>query len=54
MEKRTVLSISAFLLLILGIAIIYVGLSGPKLMLPPVITGLGFFVISWALFALKK
>ncbi|WGQ12477.1 hypothetical protein QG516_12660 [Pedobacter gandavensis] len=54
MEKRTVLQISAVLLIILGIAIIFVGLSGPKLMLPPVITGLGFFVVSWALFALKK
>ncbi|MCX2453260.1 hypothetical protein OQX61_18430 [Pedobacter sp. PLR] len=54
MEKRTVLTISSFLLIILGIAIIFVGMSGPKLMLPPVITGLGFFVISWALFALNK
>ncbi|WP_182957894.1 hypothetical protein [Pedobacter gandavensis] len=54
MEKTTVLNISVFLLIVLGIAIIFVGLSGPKLMLPPVITGLGFFVISWALFALKK
>ncbi|WP_197286288.1 hypothetical protein [Pedobacter sp. PACM 27299] len=54
MEKRTVLQISAVLLIILGIAIIFVGLSGPKFMLPPVITGLGFFVVSSALFALKK
>jgi hypothetical protein len=37
----------AYLLIVLGIAMIYIGGFGaPKLMLPPVITGIGFFAIA--------
>ncbi len=41
--KKTV----AYLLIILGIAMIYIGgFHAPKLMLPPIITGIGFFGIA--------
>ncbi len=37
----------AYLLIILGIVMIYIGGFGaPKLMLPPIITGIGFFAIA--------
>lgn len=54
MSKKAALNIAVFLLIILGVAIIYVGISGPKVILPPIITGLGFFVISWAINVLNK
>lgn len=54
MEKKSILNIAVFLLVVLGIAIVYIGMSGPKVIWPPVITGLGFFVISWAIHLLNK
>lgn len=54
MEKKSVLNIAVFLLVVLGVAIIYIGVSGPKIIWPPIITGLGFFVIGWAISALNK
>ncbi len=37
----------AYLLIVLGIAMIYIGgFAAPKFMLPPVITGIGFFAIA--------
>jgi hypothetical protein len=54
MDKNKVLSITAVLLVILGIAMIYLGgFYAPKVMLPPIISGVGFFLIAWALNALK-
>ena len=39
--------VAALILIILGIAMIYIGgFHAPKLMLPPIITGIGFFVIA--------
>ncbi len=39
--------LAAFILIILGIAMIYIGgFYAPKVMLPPIITGLGFFTIA--------
>ncbi len=47
--------VAAALLLILGIIMIYLGaFSGPKLLLPPVITGVGFFVIAWAFIKMRN
>jgi len=41
--KKTV----AILLILLGIAMIYIGgFYAPKVMLPPIITGVGFFLIA--------
>jgi len=55
MKKNNVLSIATIVLIILGIVMIYIGgFYAPKVMLPPIITGLGFFVIAWVLTALKK
>ncbi len=55
MDKKNVLSTAAVLLIILGIVMIYIGgFYAPKVMLPPIITGIGFFIISWVLYALKK
>jgi len=37
----------AILLILLGIAMIYIGgFYAPKVMLPPIITGVGFFLIA--------
>jgi hypothetical protein len=34
---------------------IYIGgFYAPKIILPPIITGIGFFVIAWAFSVLKK
>jgi hypothetical protein len=55
MSKSTILNISGLLLILLGITMIYFGgFYAPKVVIPPIITGVGFFVIAWALFALKK
>jgi len=55
MDKNKILSISAILLILLGIAMIYIGgFYAPKIILPPIITGIGFFVIAWALNALRN
>ncbi len=47
--------VAAVLLVILGIVMIYLGaFSGLKLLLPPVITGIGFFVIAWAFIKMRN
>lgn len=39
--------LAAILLILLGIVMIYIGVFyAPKIMLPPIITGLGFFIIA--------
>ena len=54
MEKNKILTTTAILLIVLGIALIYLGgFYAPKLMLPPIISGIGFFLVAWALIALK-
>jgi hypothetical protein len=54
MDKNKVLSTTIILLIVLGIAMIYIGgFYAPKVMLPPIISGVGFFLIAWALHALK-
>jgi len=55
MNKNKTLSTAAILLVILGISMIYIGgFYAPKVMLPPIITGVGFFIIAWVLNVLKK
>ena len=55
MNKYRKIKVSVILLIILGIAMIFIGtFYGPKIMLPPIITGVGFFVISWALNTIRK
>jgi len=48
MKNSKLVKLSALALVILGIAMIYIGgFYGPKVILPPIITGLGFFIIAW-------
>jgi hypothetical protein len=55
MNKNKVLTIAGIVLFLLGIIMVYIGgFYAPKIMLPPIITGLGFFIISWVFLALKK
>ena len=55
MNKKNVLSIAAITLIVLGILMIYIGgFYAPTVMLPPIITGVGFFFIAWVLNTLKK
>lgn len=55
MNKSKILTISAIILIVLGIVMIYIGgFYAEKIILPPIITGIGFFVIAWSLNALKK
>ncbi|WP_456424154.1 hypothetical protein [Lutibacter sp.] len=55
MGKKNILTISSVLLIVLGLAMIYIGgFYAPKIMLPPIITGIGFFIIAWSLNVLKK
>lgn len=54
MNKNKILTIALILLIILGLAMIYIGgFYAPKVMLPPIITGIGFFIIAWVMNALK-
>ena len=47
--------IAAVILLILGFYMLYLGgVKAPKLMLPPVISGVGFLVIALVFFTDKK
>jgi hypothetical protein len=55
MDKNNTLTSVNFLLVVLGIAMIYIGgFYGPKVILPPIITGVGFFLIAWAIHVLKN
>jgi len=55
MKRNIVLTTAAVLLILLGVAMIFIGgFYAPKVILPPIITGVGFFIIAWALYALKK
>ncbi|MCK5638519.1 MAG: hypothetical protein KAH67_07390 [Flavobacteriaceae bacterium] len=55
MSKFQAIDIASILLIALGIVLIYIGgFYAPKVMLPPIITGIGFFVIAWVFQILKK
>jgi hypothetical protein len=55
MNTNQTLTISATLLAILAIAMIYIGgFYAPKVMLPPIITGVGFFIIAKVFLSLRK
>lgn len=54
MEKNKVLTTTAILLVVFGIVMVYLGgIAAQEIMMPPIITGVGFFLIAWALNALK-
>lgn len=54
MKKKSVLNLAVILLEVLGLLIIYIGTSGPKVIWPPIITGVGFLVIGWVIYLLKE
>lgn len=55
MKKSNGLMVAAITLVILGMVMIYLGaLKGPQIMLPPVITGIGFFVIALAFIKMRN
>jgi glucose dehydrogenase len=42
-------------LVILGIAMIYIGgFYGASIILPPIITGIGFFIIAWIIYKISE
>lgn len=55
MNKNRVLTVTSIALFLLGVAMIYIGgFHAPEVILPPVITGVGFFILAWALKALRE
>ena len=54
MNSNTV-RLAAISLVILGIVMIYIGgFYGTNVMLPPIITGIGFFIIAWVFLGFRK
>lgn len=55
MKKESILVVGSLILVVLALAIGYIGaFSGPNVLLPPVITSIGFIVIAFVLFAIRK
>jgi hypothetical protein len=55
MKRNNILKISASIMVILGIVIITLGFtSAPRVLIPPVITGIGFLIIAWVFAILKE
>ena len=55
LKKKYMKKFSAVILVVLGLYMIYLGgVKAPKLMLPPVISGIGFLVIAIVFFSDKK
>lgn len=55
MKRNNVLNISGLLMIILGIIMIVLGTNaGPKVLMPPIVTGIGFMIIAWVFMMLKE
>lgn len=55
MDNKKTLNVAAIILILLGLVMTYIGgFYTPKIMLPPILTGIGFFTIAWVFSALKK
>lgn len=55
MKRNNVLYFSALILFILAILMVYLGYTtGPKVLLPPVVTGIGFMVIAGVFISLRE
>ncbi|MGD1839683.1 MAG: hypothetical protein ACFB0B_02140 [Thermonemataceae bacterium] len=52
MRKTQVIGIVALLLVIIGVAMIAIGIK--MRILPPPLTGVGFMLIAWALWTMRK
>ncbi|HEX7014600.1 MAG TPA: hypothetical protein VF191_03760 [Cyclobacteriaceae bacterium] len=55
MDKNQILTLSVWVLVILGLVMIYLGgFRAPQVIWPPIVTGIGFFVVAWAFAQLRK
>ena len=55
MKRNDVLNTSGLIMIILGIIMIVLGVSaGPKVLIPPIVTGIGFMVVAWVFMMLKE
>jgi len=55
MTRNKVLTVSIIIMVILAIIMIVLGfMGGPKIMLPPIITGIGFLVVAWTFSTLRE
>jgi hypothetical protein len=55
MKRNEVLSVSALIMFFLAIVMIYLGYTtGPKVLLPPVVTGIGFMVVAGVFLSLRE
>ena len=55
MKRNQVLNIGGVVLIILAIIMIVLGMNaGPKILVPPIVTGIGFIVIASVFMMLKE
>ncbi len=55
MKRESILGIGSLLMILLALAIGYIGVfGGPNILLPPLITSVGFVVIAWVFFSFRK
>ncbi len=55
LDKNQILTLSVWVLVILGLVMIYLGgFRAPQVIWPPIVTGIGFFVVAWAFAQLRK
>lgn len=55
MERNNVLTASSVILVLLGVIMIVLGINaGPKVLIPPIVTGIGFMIIAWTFMMLKE
>ncbi|MEJ7624561.1 MAG: hypothetical protein WKF34_11275 [Pyrinomonadaceae bacterium] len=55
MNRKSTLTAAGVLMILLALVIGYLGLfSAPSILLPPVITAIGFIVIAWVFLTFRK
>lgn len=55
MKRNNALNVSSIILVLLGIVMVILGVNaGPKILMPPIVTGIGFMVIAWTFIMLKE
>ncbi|MBU2525223.1 MAG: hypothetical protein KKC03_01290 [Bacteroidetes bacterium] len=55
MNKQTILTLGALFTFIIGAIMIYLGaLKGDKIILPPLLSGIAFWVIAWVFNGIRK
>ncbi|MGH9946025.1 MAG: hypothetical protein ACRD6X_02365 [Pyrinomonadaceae bacterium] len=55
MNRKTTLTAAGILMIVLAVAIGGIGLMAkPNILVPPIITGVGFLVVAWVFLAFRK